>query len=116
MSNDLSKQLCELCGIEPERDCINCPHPCETACNNCSYGELVYPDFENNNNNFVKLFELKIVKDVSIAELLFKLNIANYSKEIFLNNLFYILKPDSNIENNTKDIIKQFIREAKWEV
>lgn len=53
---NLSKQLCELCGIEPKLNCINCPHPCEAACNNCSYSDLNYPDFEN--KNFAKLFKM----------------------------------------------------------
>lgn len=54
---NLSKELCEICGIKPKLNCINCPHPCETACNNCSYSDLNYPDFEQP-TNFVKLFKL----------------------------------------------------------
>lgn len=54
---NLSKELCEICGIEPKISCANCSHPCEAACNNCSYGELIYPDLEQP-TNFVKLFKL----------------------------------------------------------
>ena len=39
---NLSQQLCRICGIKPKLNCINCPHPCETACNNCSYNDLNY--------------------------------------------------------------------------
>ena len=54
---NLSQQLCEICGIKLKLNCINCPQPCETACNNCSYSDLNYPDFENP-ENFIKLFTI----------------------------------------------------------
>ena len=54
---NLSKELCEICGIKPKLNCINCPHPCESACNNCSWSRLIYPDFTEP-ENFVKLFKL----------------------------------------------------------
>lgn len=56
MTETLSERLCKVCGIEPIKSCENCSHPCEVACNNCSYSELVYPDFEN--KNFAKLYKL----------------------------------------------------------
>lgn len=56
-NKSLSQQICEACGIEPKKDCTNCSHPCEVACNNCSDGELVYPDFENH-ANLQKLFRM----------------------------------------------------------
>lgn len=121
----LSEKICEECGIKKKRvelyNCKGCKYlinnECERGDNPCKPPyKYVYPDFEKNNDNFVKLYELKIIDNISLAELLFKWNIANYSRETFLNNLFYITKPDSNIENNTKEIIKQAIREAKWEV
>ena len=63
---NLSKELCEICGIKPKLNCINCPHPCETACNNCSYSDLNYPDFEQP-ENYKKLQEIFINNDHSIT-------------------------------------------------
>ena len=39
---NLSKELCEICGIKPKLNCINCPHPCETACQSIRETEWVY--------------------------------------------------------------------------
>lgn len=124
----LSQKICEECGIKPLykikhfNGVIEVWSPafnkeelrCAKAQKQILEQKEVYPDFEKNNDNFVKLYELKIIDNISLAELLFKWNIANYSRETFLNNLFYITKPDSNISSNTKEQIKQAIREADW--
>lgn len=44
---NLSKELCEICGIEPR------------IIQDYELNDIkIYPDFENNNNIFVKLFKL----------------------------------------------------------
>lgn len=48
-NKSLSEQICEVCGIKPEiiEDYDNNQYE-------------LYPDFENNNDNFIKLMELEI--------------------------------------------------------
>lgn len=47
----LSEQICEVCGIEPE------------IIQDYELNDIeIYPDFEDNNNNFIKLFELSLPK------------------------------------------------------
>ena len=49
-NKNLSQKICEVCGIKPE------------IIEDYDSNEYeIYPDFENNNNNFVKLLELKIL-------------------------------------------------------
>lgn len=106
MQQSLSEQIGELCGVKP---LFLCKIHSETKC------ETVYPNFENN-NNFVKLFEIKVTNDITLAQLFFTWNIANYSREIFLKNLIYILRPDSNIHKDVIELIKQAIRNEQWEI
>lgn len=64
MTKELSKQLCELCGVEPkkvEKRCKECNlNMEECGCFDC-YKEI-YPDFTKP-ENFVRLFELKVKKE-----------------------------------------------------
>ena len=107
MTETLSEQICNECGVKPLFLCkIHSEQKCET----------VYPDFENNSNNFVKLFEIKVTDNVTIAQLFFTWNIANYSRELFLKNLIYILKEDSNMDKTVIEFIKQAIRNEQWEI
>lgn len=113
-NKSLSQRICEMCEIEPKRDCTNCPHPCEVACNNCSYSELIYPDFENN-NNFVKLFNLNYTEYESdtIVNFVFTRckNIINTS--LFLTCLLFELQYSNDDE--VEKVIKA-IKQADWEL
>lgn len=101
----LSQQLCEVCGIEPE-----------------IIGEIngdvykAYPDFENNNNNFVELFELSLPKicgvKFTISQLLCESIEFKFSdKRTFLVQLLEFI----NICKNFGRFIKKAIRETNWE-
>lgn len=57
-TQDLSRKLCEICGIKPISRCDYCPHNC-LGSDVCKRGESVrYPDFTQP-ENFVKLEEFK---------------------------------------------------------
>ena len=55
-SKDLSRELCEICGIEPK--CINCgqtvsdENPCPKPCDKQKYPDFTRPE------NFVRILEL----------------------------------------------------------
>lgn len=73
-----------------------------------------YPDFENNNNNFCKLFELRLGKsDATIAGELNYYNHFYTDKKMFLETLYTFIydEKDSWIKNLYKDSIKN----ADWE-
>ena len=125
---NLSKELCEICGIKPKLNCINCPHPCETACNNCSYSDLNYPDFEQS-ENFVKLLNLptEIIKkngqEFSAKSIWWIVNmdaknceaLAPYYFEDLLTHLIVILENENKIYSDEfVNRIKQAIREKEW--
>ncbi len=126
-NKNLSQKICEACRIEPEKDCTNCPHPCETACNNCSYGELVYPDFEN--KNFAKLFKLI----TTIEEFSFGTMLCYIPQILSYRQLSRLSTPEGDYESENTDPIKAFlscvfkcvvkekdtancIKRGKWEV
>lgn len=110
-NKSLSEQICEVCGIKPEiiQDY------------ELNYIE-VYPDFENNNNNFVKLLELPIDYDDidgNVATTIFSITLYCFkfsckTKVEFLKQLLDCLK-DSKAPYLIKQI-KQAIRQADWEV
>ena len=122
---NLSKQLCEICGIKPKLNCINCPHPCETACNNCSYSDLNYPDFEQP-TNFVKLQKLLIEMGMGLDIQLFdyptKLQIRfcwddeNFTFKIYGDSLeeVFLRFAIQICELDDEGDIKQAIRAEEW--
>lgn len=115
---NLSKDLCRICGIEPE------------IIEDYDSNEYeIYPDFENNNNNFVKLLEI-VSKKASVSfchnGTYYGCSIHYFYKDIFeavegtfqhsfLNTLLV-----QDLRNPCKpsllEQIKQAIREADWEV
>lgn len=102
----ISQQICELCGVETLKD--------ENAYFTGNLGK--YPDFENNNNNFVKLFELPfLIKsgvNFTISQVLCESSGFKFSnKETFLIQLLDFI----NICENFGEYIKQTIRRANWE-
>ena len=122
---NLSKELCEICGIKPKLNCINCPHPCETACNNCSYSDLNYPDFEQP-TNFVKLQKLLIEMGMGLDIQLFdyptKLQIRfcwddeNFTFKIYGDSLeeVFLRFAIQICELDDEGDIKQAIRAEEW--
>lgn len=119
----LSEQICEVCGIEPRKDYI--PTNCATV-----QQINVYPDFENNNNNFMKLVNIIYTcginqkYDYQLATLSFEEDYCYYSEktqntfqERYLDVLLHLL--DKNYDNWDKKfqkILKQAIKQADWEV
>ena len=119
-NKSLSQQICEVCGIEPQ------------IIEDYELNDIeLYPDFENNNNNFVKLLNTHtdyfikennkipskpiwwiINKDAQIHN-----QLSPYSIEICLIRLLLILKNENN-EYTEEEIkkIKQAIKNEQWEV
>ena len=75
-TKDLSRELCEICGIKPIIRCATCPY-FDIDASGCMYPLTEecyeqYPDFERP-KNFVKLLELKIKtkkREVTLCEIL----------------------------------------------
>lgn len=118
----LSEQICEVCGIEPIKDYI--PTNCATV-----QQINIYPDFENNNNNFVKLLEI-VSKKASVSfchnGTYYGCSIHYFFKDIFeavegtLQHNFLNTLLVQDLRNPCKprllEQIKQDIRQADWEV
>lgn len=109
MNNNLSKQLCELCGIEGK--CVNCgqtvsdENPCPKPCD-----RRKYPDFTKS-ENFVRLFNLTLpIRGIStIAEFVtFEYLTITDSKD-FLKKLIKAIQ-----EPYTENEVIKAIREAEW--
>lgn len=99
----LSQKICEVCGIEPE-----------IIEDYDSNQYEVYPDFENNNNNFIKIQELKIKSsNECLGFILWAQDYKFYDKKSFLDSLLCYL---DCVQDIYLEDVKQAIREAKWEV
>lgn len=102
---NLSEQICKVCSVRPE------------IIQDYELNDIeIYPDFENNNNNFVKLFELSLPKicgvKFTISQLLCEsIEFKFFDKKSFLVQLLYFI----NICKNFGWYIKKAIREADWE-
>lgn len=148
MKKSLSEQICEACGIEPKYRCKNVPclnfmadsgicmlKDGFTKCNpeickddytpdtnhrNWKETEAVYPDFENNNNNFVKLGEIKIC-DKDYKTIFYLVNYLSENswetKKDFLRFLIDILSEDTPYiyYSKLKQSIIKAIRRTNWE-
>lgn len=142
MTKELSKKLCEIVGIEPERTCDGCKNQVEDWCNGsynswcgldkdnlynaCEDSKYTFPDF-GKPENFVKL--LNIVLKIGINEVCdfqpatMNFSQENYSiegetfEEIWLNCLLCELEPHNpdSWERKYSEMLKQAIREEKWE-
>ena len=124
---NLSRQLCEICGIEPK--CINCgqtvseENPCPKPC-----GEQKYPDFTKP-ENFVKLLNsptetiIKNGQTIPAKNIWWIVNmdaknckaLAPYYFEDLLTHLIVILENENKIYSDEfVNRIKQAIRETEW--
>lgn len=130
---NLSKELCEICGIKPYYKCKNVPclnfifdtgicNITESVCNpyECKNdyepdtthrswkdGQAVYPDFEQP-ENFVKLFNLQYNQTTLAASITSDNSILN-TKDF----IFHVIEELKNIYFDTSEI-KQAIRETEW--
>lgn len=106
MSTDksISQQICELCGIEPLKD--------ENAYFTGNLGK--YPDFENNNNNFGKLFDLKLGNsDATIAGFVTENRHYITKKKSFLWVLYDVISQEE--DEWMRNLYKDSIKNADWE-
>lgn len=104
-NKSLSQQICEVCGIDPQ------------IIEDYELNDIeLYPDFENNNNNFINLLELFhknnfYINDISINCVIEKETFVIY----FLKYLIKVLT-DETISEKVKDVLKQAIKNNQWEV
>ena len=128
MTKDLSKQLCELCGIKPnffalmqsEENWEEIPESVYYKIKDCSTTKIIYPDFTKP-ENFVGLFNLKwYFPDEEYgrqeANLSFYVlfNLANSSKDWNTEGFIRLLIKALKEHNTYAESIKQSIREAEW--
>ena len=118
---NLSKKLCELCGIEPK---IICDRPIEIECYGtldcmeCEYIKEVYPDFEQP-ENFVKLLEIPVDSPKNTDIKIIDIMLTSYTyidRQTFLNQFLICLKNSfcpSHYRFNL-DYIKQAIKNTEW--
>lgn len=100
---NLSKQLCEVCGIEPK--CINCgrtvseDNPCPEPCN-----EQKYPDFTKP-ENYIKLFSLiTTIEDFTYTTGCYYIPyIPSYRQ------LSHLVTPEGDYESESINTIKAFL-------
>ena len=114
---NLSKELCEVCGIEPkrvEKRCKECDLIMEECgCFDC-YKE-VYPDFTQP-ENFVKLFNTRIPNPyITVAGFVTHFALSTLATHDFLKRLVQLLKDKSHgcIKSEIEQI-KQAIRKEEW--
>ena len=105
MNNNLSKQLCELGGIEPK--CVNCgqtvsdENPCPKPCNKQKYPDFAKPE------NFVRL--LKIANDV-LGGVHFATAYTKNKPHIFEEQALIHYLPIAKLNNS----FQRAIREVEW--
>lgn len=130
--NNLSQQLCELCGIEPIF-LSNCSFENEVrlgrsegidickyengecSCSECELGTTytaLFPDFENP-ENFVRLFNLNYVQDTTICSMMICRHKQIKNSNEFIKELVIFLQFYSGLEYT--DRIKQAIAAEEWE-
>lgn len=105
MSKSLSRKICELCRIKPK------------IIQDYELNDIViYPDFKNNNNNFVKLIEI-IHNKIGLSDFLL---LMRYDSRLLKQEILYLIyellihKLGYRIILVTE--IKKIIRDTNWEV
>lgn len=105
MGKSLSRKICEACGIKPK------------VIQDYELNDIViYPDFKNNNNNFVKLIEI-IHNKIGLSDLLLSMRYDSHSlkqKVLYLVYELLIHKLGYRVILVMK--VKKIIRNTKWEV
>ena len=123
---NLSKKLCEICGIKPlyrveDLEILQTEtalHLIQLARKNSGYEDIkaepVYPDFEQP-ENFVKLLELKILTGATLWGWLSIQGVFMSQRKTVLKTIYLILSGEINFCNKlTLEQIKQAIRETEW--
>lgn len=111
--NNLSQQLCELCGIKPKLIQINPPMRAEGQEEWAdAIVKKVYPDFEKP-ENFVRLFNLNYVQDTTICSMMTCRHKQIKNSNEFIKELVIFLQFYSGLEYT--DRIKQAIAAEEWE-
>lgn len=100
VKSELSRQLCEICGVEPKLD----------GSNFALSGQPVYPDFEQP-ENFVKLIESGPFKSI-IVMLSSGFLVPFANRKEGLKNLISFLEDKKDKKNIEK--LKQTIKETEW--
>lgn len=130
----LSEQICEVCGIEAlyhfydesvdpildeyltKQEILEQYVSVQTPFEDYKKYEI-YPDFENNNNNFVKLLELKILTGCTLWGFLSLKGVYMSKKETVLKTIYLILSNKIKfLDDKSREQIKKAIRQADWEV
>ena len=132
-SKDLSRELCEICGIEYQ---IKCKHgeqfpqncDCDYSCEECSAHQKIFPDFEKP-ENFTKLLNLPTETIIKNGQTIPAKNIwwivnmeaknckalAPYCFEDLLIRVIVTLENKNKIYSDEfVNRIKQAIRETEW--
>lgn len=124
--NNLSQQLCELCGIEPKilyksksnlssGTCWKTREEYKNSACNQSWSETEntrYPDFEKP-ENFVRLFNLKFLESTVAKEMC---RIGEFSDTSqFLSLLIESLKDEFYFTSHAINALKQAIASEEWE-
>lgn len=148
-NKSLSEQICEICGIKPYygiyvnfgdldndyrlvtnkrkyRLIADCRYDVDDEDDLRNLEPKYLPNFQTNNNNFVKLWELPLNCDPnkynSLGELLYYLELDIWDRKTVLEGLLcviqyhYIMFWGKDFSKDKVEIIKQIIRQADWEV
>ena len=141
-NKSLSQQLCEACGIEPIKlygcefknlseygigwgvDVCPASEDESIKCEQCKHSKVagfLYPDFENNNDNFIKLMELEIPHKNNKTITLFNISeyyVTQYIPRTKIDYLICLLTFLIDSDNNKSKMlkIKEIIRQTTWEV
>lgn len=123
-TKNFSRLICEECRIKPIEQ-LFCHWECKDEkiglfCNikDCKYSRnnANFPDFKNN-NNFVKLLELKILTGCTLWGFLSLKGVYMSQKETVLKTIYLILSNKIKfLDDYAREQIKQSIRQEKWEV
>lgn len=98
---NLSKELCEICGIEPK------------TIEDYNLNEYkIYPDFENP-ENFVKLLEIIHDRMSIVGLLMYEIDEDSLTRR-FLKLVIKFLSDELGYVETKIDTVKQAIRETEW--
>lgn len=100
-SKDLSRELCEICGIKPK------------TIEDYNLNEYkIYPDFENP-ENFVKLLEIIHDRMSIVGLLMYEIDEDSLTRR-FLKLVIKFLSDELGYVETKIDTVKQAIRETEW--
>jgi len=124
--SELSKQICESAGISPKCDVVECDYEWEpqgkcdgTTCEKCDHeGKttvVIYPDFEENNNNFVKLLEVAWEFKLDFCNLANGSNECSFRQKFLEEVILHALESNRELTEEGKNQFKQALQQQEWE-